>query len=209
MKHALAFAFLLVAASCGSKKPAPTEPAGGSAASGSAMGSDMGSGMASGSAMGSDMGSGSAMGSDMGSGAASGAGSATEPPPPPPPPAPVGFEALDHAAKIKVMKQHVIPEMGKEMTKFDKKRWKKVECKTCHGKSAEDGTFKMPNPDLPKLDESWFGDNPPADKKAILQFMEETMKPHMAKILELPEFDPKNPSAGGFGCLNCHTMGGK
>jgi hypothetical protein len=27
----------------------------------------------------------------------------------------------------------------------------------------------------------------------------------MAKLLALPEFDPKAPEAGGFGCGNCHT----
>ena len=171
MKHALAFAFILAAASCGSKQPTTTEPTGAGSASGSAAGS--------------------AEGSAAGSGAASGA---------------VNFDTLDHAGKIKVMKTHVVPEMGAEMTAFDPKRWPKVECKTCHGKSAEDGTFKMPNPDLPKLDGAWFGPNPPADKKEILEFMEEKMKPHMAQILGQPEFDPKNPSAGGFGCLDCHTM---
>jgi len=68
--------------------------------------------------------------------------------------APKSFDDLDHAEKIKLMKEHVVPEMGAEMTAFDAKRWPKVECKTCHGKGAEDGTFKMPNPDLPKLDPS-------------------------------------------------------
>jgi hypothetical protein len=120
--------------------------------------------------------------------------------------APKTFDQMDHAEKIKLMKEHVVPEMGAEMTAFDPKRWPKVECKTCHGKSAEDGTFKMPNPDLPKLQGAWFGPNPPEDKKAILEFMDEKMKPGMGKILGLPLFDPKNPAAGGFGCLACHTM---
>ena len=122
------------------------------------------------------------------------------------PAAPKSFDQMDHAEKIKLMKEHVVPEMGAEMTAFDPKRWPKVECKTCHGKSAEDGTFKMPNPDLPKLQGEWFGPNPPADKKEILQFMEEKMKPDMGKILGLPLMDPKNAAAGGFGCLACHTM---
>lgn len=116
------------------------------------------------------------------------------------------FDKLDHAGRIKLMKEHVVPEIGAEMTAFDPKRWPKVECKTCHGKSAEDGTFKMPNPDLPQLDPEWFGPNPPADKKPILEFMETKMKPHMAQILGDKEFDPANPKAGGFGCLECHTM---
>lgn len=132
-----------------------------------------------------------------GSGEASAAGSG----------AVANFDSLDHAARIKLMKTVVVPEVGAEMTAFDPKRWPKVECKTCHGKSAEDGTFKMPNPDLPKLDPAWFGPNPPADKKDILEFMETKMKPHMAKILGQAEFDPQNPKAGGFGCLECHTMG--
>jgi hypothetical protein len=172
MKHALAFALLIAAASCGSKKPTTTEPTGGT---------------------------GEASGSAEGSAAASGSGEASG--------AVANFDSLDHAARIKLMKTVVVPEMGAEMTAFDPKRWPKVECKTCHGKSAEDGTFKMPNPDLPKLDPAWFGPNPPADKKDVLEFMEQKMKPHMAKILGQPEFDPQNPKAGGFGCLECHTMG--
>ena len=122
------------------------------------------------------------------------------------PAAPKSFDQMDHAEKIKLMKEHVVPEMGAEMTAFDPKRWPKVECKTCHGKSAEDGTFKMPNPDLPKLQGEWFGPNPPADKKEILQFMEEKMKPDLGKILGLPLLDPKNPAPNAFGCTACHTM---
>jgi hypothetical protein len=119
---------------------------------------------------------------------------------------PKAFADMDHAERIKLMKERVVPEMGAEMTAFDPKRWPKVECKTCHGKSAEDGTFKMPNPDLPKLDKSWFGPDVPADKKPILEFMHEKMKPHMAEILGEKQMDPAKPEAGGFGCLDCHTM---
>ncbi len=160
MKHSIAFAAVLALTACGSKKPATTEPAGGS-----------------------------------------GAGSAAG--------APTSFDDLDHAGKIKLMKEHVVPEVGAEMTAFDPKRWPKVECKTCHGKSAEDGTFKMPNPDLPKLDMAWFGPDAPADKKPIIEFMEEKMKPHMATLLGQKQMDPAHPENGGFGCLECHTMGGK
>ena len=116
------------------------------------------------------------------------------------------FDDLDHEGRIALMKHHVVPEMGAEMTAFDPKRWPKVECKTCHGKSAEDGTFKMPNPDLPKLQGAWFGPNPPEDKKEILEFMETKMKPHMGQILGLQLMDPQAPEKGGFGCLACHTM---
>ena len=116
---------------------------------------------------------------------------------------------MSHADQIKLMKTRVVPEIGAEMTAFDPKKWPKVECKTCHGKSAEDGTFKMPNPDLPKLDMAWFGPNPPADKKAILEFMETKMKPHMAAILSMPEFDPQHPDPKAFGCLACHTAPSK
>jgi len=35
--------------------------------------------------------------------------------------------------------------------------------------------------------------------------MEQKMKPHMAQILGMKEFDPQHPEAGGFGCLACHT----
>ena len=41
----------------------------------------------------------------------------------------------------------------------------------------------------------------------ILAFMMEQVSPEMAKILDVPHYDPATHQ--GFGCFNCHTMAGK
>jgi hypothetical protein len=43
----------------------------------------------------------------------------------------------------------------------------------------------------------------------MMKFMGTQVKPEMAKLLGVKELDPKNPAAGGFACMECHTMKGK
>ncbi len=47
---------------------------------------------------------------------------------------------------------------------------------------------------------------PPAAAPEMVKFMAEVVKPRMAALLGLPEFDPNKPEAGGFGCAGCHTI---
>src|SRR5207249_1245234 len=66
--------------------------------------------------------------------------------------------------------------------------------------------YKMPNPDLPKLP-------PPTDRAAFMalaekkpemtKFMGTQVKPHVAKLLGLAEFNVATKT--GFGCYACHT----
>jgi hypothetical protein len=112
------------------------------------------------------------------------------------------WETMDHEARAKFMGKVVLPTMEAEFKKFDPTRFAEVNCKTCHGKSAEDHTFKMPNPDLPVLTGEMF-QNPPEDDKAIMEFMMQTVKPKMAELLGMPE---KTETTEGFGCDNCHTF---
>jgi hypothetical protein len=41
----------------------------------------------------------------------------------------------------------------------------------------------------------------------VTKFMMERVAPEMAKLLNLPPYDPATHE--GFGCFNCHTMAGK
>ena len=118
----------------------------------------------------------------------------------------VSFDDLDHAGKLKLMKTRVVPEMGALFTAFDPQKWPKVECKTCHGKGADDGTFKMPNPDLPRLDFAHMDQLSP-EKQKIAQFMSDKVKPTMAGILGQEPMSKDNPK--GFGCLECHMQVGQ
>ena len=69
---------------------------------------------------------------------------------------------------------------------------------------AADGSFKMPNPDLPKLDATPAGFKKLAtDKAKIFQFMMKQVEPQTAQLLGEQPYDMKTNT--GFGCMNCHT----
>jgi hypothetical protein len=106
----------------------------------------------------------------------------------------------------KYMKEVVAPRMKVAFQEFDGHDFAKFSCATCHGEQAKARKFKMPNPDLPMLPATPAGFATLMEKKPkIMKFMGGTVKPQMAALLGLPEFDPKNPQAGGFGCGACHT----
>ena len=105
------------------------------------------------------------------------------------------------------MKKVVAPKMAELFREFDPKEFAEVKCVTCHGDGAKDKTFKMPNPNLPDLPTTKEGFEALArEKGATVKFMAEKVKPTMARLLDVKEFDPANPQAGGFGCANCHPM---
>ncbi len=191
---------------CSSKKEAPStgssEPPKGSATEPPKTGSDTGSGSAgSADGSGSDAGSAAGSGSDAGSAAAgSGSGSSAD-----------GggsaadgkweFDKLTHDEKIDFMKKKVVPTMKPLFQKFDAKEFANFGCKTCHGKDPQKAKYKMPSPDIDKLDFKALeaGKQEPETAK----WMAEVVKPEMAKLLQMPEYSDKNPD--GFGCLHCHT----
>ena len=204
MRTTVLTAVLAIAAvvACGNKTPSKPVGTGSDGATGSAtpVEPDTGSGSDSGSDATTPPDTGAGSGSaDAGSGSGSGSGSDT---------AKTGegdedtFLAMTKEEKLKIMKTQVVPTMGKAFKEFDAKEYARFGCKTCHSKaSVADGTYKMPNPDLPKLDFAALQAGKQHPKTA--EFMEKTVKPEMAKILGLPEYDDDHPK--GFGCLHCHT----
>jgi cytochrome c553 len=117
----------------------------------------------------------------------------------------INWEKMDHDAREEFMRNVVMPKMRKVFHDFDSVKYAKINCKTCHGAGATNETFKMPNPKLPKLPskpEGWTELN--TKHPEIMKFMMQTVKPEMAKMLNVPQKDEKNPK--GFGCTNCHTM---
>ena len=179
----------------------------GSAGSGSATaasGSNAGSASGSGSAAG----SGSAVAAGSGSGAGSGSAAKEAPPDD-------GFhfdvkvtlkdktfEQLSNDEQMKFMKEQVMPQMKAEFQAFDGKKYANFNCKTCHGKDPKASKYKMPNPDLPKLDFAKLKDGKQEPKMAA--FMGAHTKPDMAKILNLTPYDEQHQN--GFGCLHCHEQ---
>jgi hypothetical protein len=117
----------------------------------------------------------------------------------------IAWAQMGKQERIDYMKSVVVPRMKQVFTGFNPDRYAKMNCTTCHGDSATDGTFKMPNPKLPKLPNSPEGFKQlAADKPAVMEFMKNEVKPKMAALLGEPEYNPETKS--GFGCIECHTM---
>jgi hypothetical protein len=120
------------------------------------------------------------------------------------PPGPGDWDKWSHDQKLDYMKTAVMPKMGGEFHDFDAKKFAEPKCGLCHGKGVKDGSFKMPNPDLPKLDITPAGfKTMQAKHAAIAEFMMKHVEEDMAQLLGEPAYDPKTQQ--GFGCLGCHT----
>jgi hypothetical protein len=114
-----------------------------------------------------------------------------------------GFDALSASQKMELMKGTVTPNMKADFHAFDATDYADFDCKSCHGANASAKHFKMPNPDLPKLDvEHGFAKDKAAHPKAM-EFMQQKVQPRMAKMLGQPEHSTAHPD--GFGCMDCHT----
>jgi hypothetical protein len=102
------------------------------------------------------------------------------------------------------MKTVVYPKMKEDFAGFDAKRYAEMTCVTCHGDGAKDGSFKMPNPKLPKLPSDEAGFKALMEKKPeATKFMGSKVVPGMASMLGEQPFNPQTHE--GFGCFECHT----
>jgi hypothetical protein len=128
------------------------------------------------------------------------AGSAGEAAPPPS----GKWSDMNRDQRMGYMKKVVLPKMKETFTAFDPKEFEHVTCLTCHGGGAKDGSFKMTNPDLPKLSpQDGFKKHMDKDPK-ITQFMMSKVLPEMAQLLNTQPYDPKTHL--GFGCFGCHAI---
>jgi hypothetical protein len=123
------------------------------------------------------------------------------------PPA-VAWKDMTKQQKGKFMKMVVTPKMKVAFQAFDGDEFKKFDCGTCHGKDAKAKEFKMPNPGMFVLPSTPEGFGELMKKKPKwMEFMGKTVKPQMAALLGIKEFDPKNPKEPDtFACHACHTM---
>jgi len=102
------------------------------------------------------------------------------------------------------MKSAVMPKLGPMFHDLDAKAYAEPKCTLCHGAGAKDGTFKMPNPALPKLPTTPEGMKKLHDQKpAVVEFMSKQVVPTMANLLGEQPYDMKTQK--GFGCFECHT----
>jgi hypothetical protein len=122
-------------------------------------------------------------------------------------PAQVAWADMTKPQRGKYMASVVAPRMKEVFRTFDSKRFAEFGCKTCHGQSAKERGFEMPNPELttlPSTKEGWA--KLTEDEPELMKFMSQTVKPEMAKLLGMKEYDPTNPQPGTVGCNRCHTV---
>jgi len=102
------------------------------------------------------------------------------------------------------MKTVVLPKMKEEFVAFNAHAYGDMNCVTCHGDSAKDGSFKMPNPKLPRLPSDEAGFKALMKKKPeVTKFMGSKVVPAMAEMVGESPYNPETKQ--GFGCFECHT----
>jgi mono/diheme cytochrome c family protein len=112
------------------------------------------------------------------------------------------FEDMKHGDQIAYMKNVVLPAMAKSFQAVEPEEFANMNCATCHGPGAKNGSFEMPNPDLPKLDVTDGFAVHMKEHPEMTKFMMEKVVPDVATLLGE---EPYNPETGkGFGCFDCH-----
>ena len=106
------------------------------------------------------------------------------------------------------MEKVVMPKAKEVFAAFDPK-YASMDCKTCHGPGAEDGSFEMPNPKirpLPNTPEAFMAlMGKDADVQRFTPFMAAKVEPMMGELLHMTVFDPQTKT-GELSCENCHTL---
>jgi hypothetical protein len=120
------------------------------------------------------------------------------------------FKDMNKEQRGAFMEHVVLPTMKPIFQSFDADKFSEVNCRTCHGKGAENHTFKMPDAEIARLPQpenfAAFAQDP--EHAPWVQFMAEKVKPTMAKLLGMTEFDPATHT-GEFGCYACHMKEGE
>jgi mono/diheme cytochrome c family protein len=128
---------------------------------------------------------------------------------PAPAPATMAFKDMNEEQKATFMKETVVPTMKPIFQAFNAEKFGTFNCMTCHGPGAKEGKFDMPNPDLPRLPkpEDFMAYAQLPEHAPWVKFMAEEVKPQMAKLLQMSEYDFKT-NTGDFSCGSCHmTIG--
>ncbi|MEX1368850.1 MAG: hypothetical protein AB1Z98_37325 [Nannocystaceae bacterium] len=111
------------------------------------------------------------------------------------------WEELSFDDKTAYMIDVVEPQMREAFVAHDPQRYSDFGCATCHGSGMDDGTYSMPNPELPHLREkSFYREHRKGDPETT-RFMWRGVTKPMAKML--------GKTAGHSGevdCAACHVI---
>ncbi|MBK9029830.1 MAG: hypothetical protein IPL61_00555 [Myxococcales bacterium] len=120
-----------------------------------------------------------------------------------PTPTDLAWKDMNADQRHAFMKETVLPTMKAKFVEFDAADFGEMNCKTCHGAGAEDGSFEMPNPDIKPLD---FANMDKLDEheQKVAGWMHDVVVPEMAHLLGEEPYDPATQQ--GFGCTGCHTV---
>ena len=115
---------------------------------------------------------------------------------------------MDATQREQYMKDVVMPRSKELFVAFDAK-YATMDCTTCHGDGASDGSFEMPNGKIKRLPNSpdtfmaWIGKD--AEAARYTEFMATKLEPLMGELLQVPVFDPKTKT-GDLSCSTCHQL---
>jgi len=125
------------------------------------------------------------------------------------PPA-VAWKDMTFEQKRTYMKAAVVPTMKPIFQAFDAKKFKTVNCQTCHGADGADRKFKMPSNDIHPLPNTKEGFEAKLKAEPTwpkwTEFMAQKVEPAMGKLLNVPVFNPQKPVEGTFNCGKCHKL---
>jgi hypothetical protein len=116
----------------------------------------------------------------------------------------MGWPSWSHEKKLAYMKEKVMPAEREIFARFMPLRFASMTCETCHGAGARDGSYKMPNPDLPRITGGKGGFTEMIAKEPeVIRFMQQDVGPETGKLLGYPVFDMEKHV--GFSCYQCHV----
>jgi hypothetical protein len=122
----------------------------------------------------------------------------------------VAWKDMTFDQKRAYMKTAVVPTMKPIFKAFDAKKFKTVDCRTCHGEDGPERKYKMPSNDIHPLPNSKEGFEAKLKSEPTwpkwTEFMAQKVEPAMGKLLAVAVFDPKKPVEGAFSCANCHKL---
>lgn len=117
------------------------------------------------------------------------------------------WHALSHDERKAYMQRAVAPSMESVFVAHDAERFAAFGCRTCHGASARERGYRMPNPELPALYPTGSAEQKATVEKhrATARFMHQQVIPNMRALLGARSYDPA--TGQGFSCFHCHPRG--